>query len=92
VDENEWSLNDAALAIEAVTDDSNSHSFIDYPGSYHAGSCGFSFADGHGELHKWRGQQIQLNGPAAVSTVNADPPDQADYMFLAMHASIKIRE
>ena len=26
----------------------------DLPGMYHHGACGFSFADGHSELHKWR--------------------------------------
>lgn len=25
----------------------------DGPGSYHNGACGFSFADGHSEIHKW---------------------------------------
>ena len=27
---------------------------IDGPGSYHGGACGFAFADGHSEIHKWR--------------------------------------
>jgi prepilin-type N-terminal cleavage/methylation domain-containing protein/prepilin-type processing-associated H-X9-DG protein len=26
----------------------------DYPGMYHNRACGFSFADGHSELHQWR--------------------------------------
>ena len=26
----------------------------DIPASYHNGSCGFSFADGHAEVHKWQ--------------------------------------
>jgi len=26
----------------------------DVPGSYHGGGCGFSFADGHSEIKKWR--------------------------------------
>lgn len=26
----------------------------DVPASYHNGACGFSFADGHAEIHKWR--------------------------------------
>lgn len=26
----------------------------DLAASYHAGSCGLGFADGHGEIHKWR--------------------------------------
>lgn len=28
--------------------------FWDLPGMYHAGACGFSFADGHSEIKKWR--------------------------------------
>jgi prepilin-type N-terminal cleavage/methylation domain-containing protein/prepilin-type processing-associated H-X9-DG protein len=27
--------------------------FSDVPASYHNGACGFSFADGHSEIHKW---------------------------------------
>ena len=30
------------------------YGFYDLPGIYHAGSCGFSFGDGHSEIHKWR--------------------------------------
>lgn len=26
----------------------------DVPASYHNGACGFSFADGHAEIHKWK--------------------------------------
>ena len=25
----------------------------DLPASYHNGACGFSFSDGHSEIHKW---------------------------------------
>ena len=28
--------------------------FSDIPASYHNGACGFSFGDGHSEIHKWR--------------------------------------
>ena len=28
----------------------------DVPGSYHGNACGFSFADGHAEIHKWRSE------------------------------------
>jgi len=44
---------------------------VDFPASYHGGACGFAFADGHSEIHKWRdprttpalkqGQELQLN-------------------------------
>ena len=28
--------------------------FGNQPGAWHGGACGFSFADGHSEIHKWR--------------------------------------
>jgi prepilin-type processing-associated H-X9-DG protein len=28
-------------------------SIVDYPSSYHNGSGGLNFADGHSEIHKW---------------------------------------
>ncbi len=37
-----------------------SSGFGDAPGSWHARACGFSFADGHSEIHKWR-QYDQLS-------------------------------
>ena len=45
---------------------------IDFPGSYHGGAGGISFADGHSEIHKWRdprttppiGKLTQLNVPS----------------------------
>lgn len=30
------------------------YGFFDLPGMYHNKACGFSFADGHSEIHKWR--------------------------------------
>ena len=48
VDENPAGLNDAAFAFEMVQP-----GWLDAPGSYHSGACGFAFADGHSEIHKW---------------------------------------
>ena len=33
--------------------DPNVNTWQDIPASYHNGACGFSFADGHAEVHKW---------------------------------------
>src|SRR5207249_4772677 len=38
----------------------------DVPASYHNGACGFSFADGHGEIHKW----LDANTKAPIRKVN----------------------
>jgi len=48
VDENASGLNDAAFAFEMIEP-----AWLDAPGSYHNGGCGFAFADGHSEIHKW---------------------------------------
>lgn len=58
VDENASGLNDAAFAFGMVTP-----SWLDTPGSYHNGGCGFAFADGHSETHQWR----QPPGKGAVN-------------------------
>ncbi len=48
VDENAQGLNDAAFAFQMIQP-----AWLDAPGSYHSGACGFAFADGHSEIHKW---------------------------------------
>ena len=33
--------------------------WIDLPGNQHNGACGFAFADGHSEIHKWRSSVLK---------------------------------
>lgn len=49
IDENPDSLNDAAFAVAM-----SQSLWQDGPSNYHCGGCGFSFADGHSEIKKWR--------------------------------------
>jgi prepilin-type N-terminal cleavage/methylation domain-containing protein/prepilin-type processing-associated H-X9-DG protein len=66
LDENPWSINDGWFCT-------NPTSWVDKPATYHNNACGFSFADGHAEIHKWRDQNlINYNGPVN-SGVNAQP-------------------
>jgi prepilin-type N-terminal cleavage/methylation domain-containing protein/prepilin-type processing-associated H-X9-DG protein len=59
--------------------------FMELPGSQHAGACGMAFADGHAEIHKWQGPianvpvtyLAQRNIPCSLS----DP----DMLYLAAH-------
>ena len=80
VDEQSDSINDAAFAVKmampSMPATMSDIRIIDYPASYHGGACGFSFADGHSEIHRWRGSAIQpkvtgtliqLNQPAGDS-------------------------
>ena len=41
-------------------------SFGDAPGSWHDKSCGFSFADGHSEIHKWLQYKDRKSPPSAA--------------------------
>ena len=49
LDEQADSINDAFF-ISGI----GAGNWQDTPGSYHGGACGFSFADGHAEIHKWK--------------------------------------
>ena len=57
VDEDERSLNDGAFSFgmeQAI--------WLDAPGTYHNGGCGFAFADGHSESHRWLSQSSKQEG------------------------------
>jgi prepilin-type processing-associated H-X9-DG protein len=51
LDEQADSINDAFFTVPYKPDATY---WGDTPASYHNGACGFSFADGHAEVHKWR--------------------------------------
>jgi len=52
IDEQADSINDGFFIVGYPTPTGNA--WGDIPASYHNGACGFSFADGHAEIHKWR--------------------------------------
>ena len=47
----------------------------DLPGFYHHRACGFSFADGHSEMHRWRDQDTM---PPMGPIVGADGGEFSD--------------
>jgi prepilin-type N-terminal cleavage/methylation domain-containing protein/prepilin-type processing-associated H-X9-DG protein len=48
IDERDHSITDASYGQYMTKDN-----MLDWPGIYHNGACGLSFADGHAEIHKW---------------------------------------
>ncbi len=85
VDENPYSINDGGLAVSC-----GQLKFIDYPATYHAHGCGFSFCDGHAEIHKWRGHAIDVLAPGPGQHSVPDSginPDYQDWYWLASHTS-----
>ena len=61
---------------------------VDFPAGYHGRAAGFSFADGHSEIHKWRdprsvpvlkrGQPLPLNQPQ---------PNNPDVVWMQDHST-----
>ena len=54
VDEHPDSINDAMLYVNPKWGNPAAFQWTDFPASYHNGACGFSFADGHSEIKKWK--------------------------------------
>jgi prepilin-type N-terminal cleavage/methylation domain-containing protein/prepilin-type processing-associated H-X9-DG protein len=58
LDEHPDSINDGYFLNDA--DLSRLQKWGDLPASFHNGGCGFSFADGHSEIHKWKSWVTKL--------------------------------
>ena len=61
INENPDSINDAAFAVDMDHSGADA-AFVDGPTLLHNGGCGFGFADGHAEIHKW--QDSRTLGPS----------------------------
>jgi prepilin-type N-terminal cleavage/methylation domain-containing protein len=96
VDEHPDSLNDAAFATQCTANQPNdppaAARIIDFPASYHCGACGFSFSDGHSEIHKWKGSTIK-NAPityTATLPLNVSAGDSwPDAHWMAENTTVK---
>jgi prepilin-type processing-associated H-X9-DG protein len=80
VDENATYLNDAAFAFGMEVP-----KWIDSPGTYHNGGCGFAFADGHSESHQWASPQPK-KGNSRVANGN----DARDWEWMRERTSANI--
>ena len=95
LEEHPDSINDGYFDSNADTNlaDWNYH-WNDLPGSNHAGSGGFSFADGHSEIHKWRSNLCTIlpvkYAPIPLRTFNSDPTGAGaqDAEWIASRASV----
>jgi prepilin-type N-terminal cleavage/methylation domain-containing protein/prepilin-type processing-associated H-X9-DG protein len=80
LDEDANGLNDAAFAFGM-----ESPQWFDAPGTYHDGGCGFAFADGHSETHRWLSRAGKISGGAAIT----NPLDQKDWEWMQQRTSAK---
>jgi prepilin-type N-terminal cleavage/methylation domain-containing protein/prepilin-type processing-associated H-X9-DG protein len=77
LDEHPDSINDSLFAVPMT---GTNATWWDNPASYHNGACGFSFADGHAEIKKWRDantiQPVLRQNPSAGNG-KSSPRDMA---------------
>jgi prepilin-type N-terminal cleavage/methylation domain-containing protein/prepilin-type processing-associated H-X9-DG protein len=82
VDEHPDSINDGFM-INNIQDP---NTWADLPASYHGGACGFTFADGHSELHKWRDSRTEV--PIKRQQYNGfSAPNSVDIVWRNFHSS-----
>lgn len=89
VDENAKGLNDAAFAFEMAGAEAGGPAWIDAPGTYHNGGCGFAFADGHSESHKWKAPKVYGYGSKQIDP--ADTADLQDWSWMQQRTSALAR-
>ena len=78
VDEREDSINDGYFVVDMAGWPERSQVIVDYPASYHNNAAGFSFADGHAEIHKWLDKRTypQINkGNMQLNVAMYNSPD-----------------
>ena len=84
VDEHPDSINDGWLIVDATTKNAWGN---DLPASYHNRACGFNFADGHSEIHKWL---EPTTSPPVRKNQHGDypgTPNDRDILWALTHAT-----
>ena len=80
VDDDPWTINDAAMQVIASMPD-----FVDYPNVFNDNGTTFSFADNHAETHKWKSNIFIHN--SLPPRMTATGVQYEDWFWWAYHAS-----
>lgn len=83
IDEHPDSINDAFFIWNVIgASGEATPSFGDVPAFYHNGACGFTFADGHSEVHKWKSKAI----PVSTVSFQTGPAVPVDWRWYNAHS------
>ena len=83
LDEDPDSINDAGFAVGMARPE-----WIDWPATFHNLACGFAFADGHSEIHKWRdGRTRVIRGNVSRLSV----PNSVDWLWISSKTSARLK-
>ena len=83
LDEDPFSINDGAFATTGPKNPPF-YKMIDWPATFHNMACGFAFADGHSEVHKWKDSRTAVkNGNVSQATHTGS----VDLIWMSEHAT-----
>ena len=87
IDERDDSIDDGEFPFYLTVNE-----IPNFPAAYHAGSGGLSFADGHGEMHRYRTAEFQPPQTMGQETVKKQfttiPANNIDMLWMRAHLSV----
>jgi len=95
LDEHENSINDSHFAAFADLTRYSNNRWLDAPSGRHGNAAGFAFADGHAEIHKWRGSGLDKTMSGGTTGTPRPYPDLPflgpavlmDYQWITNHVA-----
>jgi prepilin-type N-terminal cleavage/methylation domain-containing protein/prepilin-type processing-associated H-X9-DG protein len=92
-DENPDTDDDATFFVDPATANGTGTAFTELPGSLHGKAAGIVYADGHSDVHPWKGGVINVPvrylAPGSVNkSVTGDPASQQDLTWLGQHTPL----
>jgi prepilin-type processing-associated H-X9-DG protein len=92
LDQHPDSINGGGFASQMVDlqndPQGNNATMIDLPASYHNGACGFSFMDGHSEIHRWVDSRTKQTITGKTWTANVPMPGNQDLIWLSERTTV----
>ncbi len=94
LDEHPDSINNGAFGVMMSDRSKPAQARIfDWPASYHNGACGFSFVDGHAEVHRWLDSRTKppatYKNYLPVPSGGTPMSNNVDMFWLSEHASAR---
>ena len=92
LDEREDSINDGYFVVDMAGWPERSQQIVDFPASYHNNAAGFSFADGHAEIHKWQDKRTYPSINKGNMQLNVPMYNNPDLYWMMEKATRPIRK
>ncbi len=95
LDEHENSINDAHYFPFDNLNSYSNNRWLDAPSGRHGNACGFTFADGHSEIRKWKGSNLDKSTRRSDGSTDRPYPDlpflgpasRADFQWMTNHVA-----